>query len=320
MSAIIGQDIKKAAHYLNSNDVVAIPTETVYGLAANALDINAVTKIFEVKNRPYFDPLIVHISALNEINKYAKTPHPELIKLAEAFWPGPLTILFDKKDVIPDLVTSGLSRVALRMPNHELTLQLLQNIDFPLAAPSANPFSYVSPTCAQHVHDQLGEKIPYILDGGACDIGLESSIVGMEGENLMIYRKGGLEIERIREIFKGKIIVNDNSSSSPAAPGMLKKHYSPNKIMLDYKDYNPMIHQFDNIGFLKFSEYEKNINSEQQIILSENANLSEAAQRLFGALRSLDKLDIDTIFIEFVPEIGLGLAINDRLKRTLTDH
>jgi L-threonylcarbamoyladenylate synthase len=212
--AEIGRDIEKAKSLLMQGDLVAIPTETVYGLAGNALDPEAVALIFETKNRPSFDPLILHTSSIGRVEDFVSS-FPEKLKiLAESFWPGPLTLLLPRKSVVPDLVTSGLDRVAVRVPKHPLTLALLESLDFPLAAPSANPFGYISPTRPEHVEAQLGEKIPYILDGEACDVGLESTIVGLEEDEIVIYRLGGLEISAIEKLV-------GRSKSKITAPAIL---------------------------------------------------------------------------------------------------
>ncbi|MBK8614111.1 MAG: threonylcarbamoyl-AMP synthase [Flavobacteriales bacterium] len=180
MAAVIGTDLKEAARLLSAGELVAVPTETVYGLAANAFDEAAVLKVFEAKQRPAFDPLIVHVHSMEQLASVVREMPPEAETLMQAFWPGPLTLVLPKHPSIPDLVTSGLDTVGVRMPAHPLTLQLLSALPFPLAAPSANPFGYVSPTTAQHVADQLGDRIPYILDGGACAVGVESTIIGWE--------------------------------------------------------------------------------------------------------------------------------------------
>jgi L-threonylcarbamoyladenylate synthase len=316
MQTEIGPDIRKAKRILEDGGLVAIPTETVYGLAANALNSEAVARIFEAKNRPSFDPLIIHISRFKELYKYTLHINDNLAEIANVFWPGPLTLLLPKKSIVPDIVTSGLEKVAVRVPNHPLTLALLESIDFPLAAPSANPFGYVSPTSAQHVFDQLNGKVDYILDGGSSKVGVESTIIGFEEEDLVVYRKGGLELERIKEVFSGRVRINDFSESNPNAPGMLKKHYSPRKKVLLF-DENSDLEQIEKekTGFLRFnSPLDGFLN---QYILSKNSDLKEAAARLFEGLRYLDSLAIDTVYIEFVPDNGLGLAINDRLKRTL---
>ena len=197
---MIGNDLAQAKQLLAAGQLVAIPTETVYGLAGNALDEQAVLEIFRVKNRPAFDPLIVHTDSFERIADFVREIPEKALLLAQHLMPGALTLLLPKSDLIPDLVTSGLDRVAVRIPNHSLTRSLLSGLSFPLAAPSANPFGYISPTTAQHVEQQLGNQIPYILDGGPCEVGLESTIVGFENDEPIIYRKGGLAIETIERL------------------------------------------------------------------------------------------------------------------------
>ena len=315
--AQVGTDIPQAASYLKQGQLVAIPTETVYGLAGNALDVKAVSSIFETKNRPSFDPLILQVASLEQVNPFV-TAFPEKLKrLAEAFWPGPLTVLLPRKASVPDLVTSGLDRVAVRVPNHPLTLALLAQLDFPLAAPSANPFGYISPTQAAHVDAQLGAQIPYILDGGACAVGLESTIVGMEGEEVVIYRLGGLDLSEIESVV-GPVTVQAHSTSNPSAPGQLASHYAPRKPFLvgDLNELVPKwIQEGKVFGVLSFSTHFPALPSDRQFVLSPSQDLQEAAQRLFMGMRLLDESDADLILAEFVPEIGLGRAINDRLKR-----
>jgi L-threonylcarbamoyladenylate synthase len=226
--AEIGKNLTKAKELLDQGDLVVIPTETVYGLAGNALNVKAVIKIFQVKNRPQFDPLIVHVTNLVQAKELVESFPAKAEKLASKFWPGPLTLLLKKKDIIPDLVTSGMDTVGIRCPDHPLTQSLLQSLSFPLAAPSANPFGYVSPTRPDHVNDQLGDQLKYILDGGECRVGLESTIIGFENDRAIIYRLGGLCIEDIENEI-GKVEVQLNSSSNPKAPGQLKSHYAPRK-------------------------------------------------------------------------------------------
>ncbi len=313
--AEIGKDIQKAKDFLEKDELVAIPTETVYGLAANALNPIAVAKIFEAKERPTFDPLIVHTHSLQEVYKFVTNIHPALLKLAEAFWPGPLTLLLPKKEIIPSLVTSGLDRVGVRVPNHSLTLDLLSQLNFPLAAPSANPFGYISPTTAMHVEKQLGTKIPYILDGGSCEVGLESTIVGEENGEIIIYRLGGLSVDEIETIV-GKVSVQLNQSSNPKAPGQLKSHYAPKKPVY-IGNLNELQKQYSDkkIGAIVFGNDIKLNESILIMNLSSTKNYQEASANLFSFLRELDEADVDVIITELVPEVGLGLAINDRLKR-----
>ncbi len=310
-----GADPSAAAQWLLAGECVGIPTETVYGLAANALEPAAVVKIFEVKNRPAFDPLIVHVPDAAAAERYAADFPPPLRELARRFWPGPLTLLLPKRDVIPDLVTSGLPRVGLRAPAHPLTQALLRELPFPLAAPSANPFGYISPTSAKHVYDQLHGKIPYILDGGPCRIGLESTIVGFEDGQVNVYRTGGLALEAIENVV-GPVRMALNQSSNPAAPGMLKSHYAPRKLLiLGDIDENLSLYSGKKIGILAFQEKRPLPAGTLEIVLSATGNPAEAAQRLFAALRTLDQSDVEVILAERAPEEGLGRAINDRLTR-----
>jgi L-threonylcarbamoyladenylate synthase len=310
--AEIGKDINKAKELLESGQIVAIPTETVYGLAGNALDKSAVVKIFETKNRPEFDPLIVHVASIEDASKYVSTIPEEAHRLAKKFWPGPLTIVLKKKSVIPDIVTAGLDTVGLRCPDHELTRRLLNSIPFPVAAPSANPFGFVSPTRPEHVNEQLGDKIEYILDGGTCRVGIESTIIGFEHNSPIVYRMGGLSIESIESEI-GRVHVGLYSSSNPKAPGQLKSHYSPSKRVI-VGDIIELLQKYPAhcSGILTF---DKDFNSPFQFVLSPQASLEEAAQNLFTALRELDKHPVDVILAELVPENGLGRAINDRLRR-----
>ena len=311
----IGTNISTAVNFLQQNKLVAIPTETVYGLAANALNEEAVLSIFSVKQRPFFDPLIIHLPSIAHINNYAFLTDKRLLQLANTFWPGPLTLILPKKNNIPNIVTSGLSQVAVRIPNHSLTLQVLNLLNFPLAAPSANPFGYVSPTSAQHVSKQLGNKLNYILDGGNCSIGLESTIVGIENDTVCIYRLGGLAIEDIEKQI-GKVELRINNSSNPKAPGQLKSHYAPKKPFY-LGDITKLIieHNTKKIGIMCFGD--EPIKTENTIIynLSITKNINEAALNLFKFLRQADEDDIDILIAQLLPNQGLGMAINDRLKR-----
>jgi L-threonylcarbamoyladenylate synthase len=307
-----GTDINLAVRLLEQEELVAIPTETVYGLAGNALSRTSVTKIFSVKNRPQFDPLIVHVPDLNKAKDYVLEIPEAAKKLADKFWPGPLTILLKKKSIIPDLVTSGLDTVGIRCPDHALTRELLKKLSFPLAAPSANPFGYVSPTKPAHVNEQLGTKIQYILDGGVCPVGIESTIVGFENNKPVVFRLGGLSLEAIEAVI-GKVTLMTHSTSNPKAPGQLKSHYAPGKkVILGSIEELLKAHPTDRVGVLSFS---RDFKAKHQIILAPSGKTEEAAQHLFEALRAFDKMDIDCILTEYVPDQGLGRAINDRLKR-----
>lgn len=316
MQTRIGDDIGHAADLLREGQLVGIPTETVYGLAAHALMSSAVLDIFRVKGRPAFDPLIVHVGQKHSIGEYAMAIPDEALALADRFWPGPLTLVLKKATCIPDEVSSGLDSVGLRMPDHPLTLALLKQTGFPIAAPSANPFGYISPTTAQHVYDQLMGRIPYILDGGPCRVGVESTIVGFEEEGPVVYRLGGLTLEDVRKVIPS-VRVSIHSSSDPRAPGMLKSHYAP-RIPLFLGDLESMLaeHAGKRIGVLAFSKHHApSVPVGALQILSVTGNVNEAASRLFGALRLLDSSNVDIVLAEPVPEEGLGRAINDRLRR-----
>lgn len=316
MKTQIGTNIDTAADILRAGSCVAIPTETVYGLAANGLDKEAVSKIFEAKERPAFDPLILHIAEMDAITALV-TDFPDKAKrLADRFWPGPLTLILPKSAQVSDLVSAGLQTVGVRMPRHEMTRRLLGELDFPLAAPSANPFGYISPTTAQHVKNQLDGKIPYILDGGRCGVGVESTIVSFGGSEVKILRKGGVSIEAIEKVI-GTVEVQTRSTSNPTAPGMLVSHYAPGKILI-FGNIPELIQQHKNrkiavIGF-------KSTYGEAGEILSPEGNLVEAAQNLFAILRKLDESDCELILAEELPDFGLGRAINDRLRRAATSQ
>jgi len=317
--ARIGSDIQKSKKILAASGLVSIPTETVYGLAANAFDTDAVLKIFSAKNRPSFDPLIVHTDSLAKIESFTKNIPTKAHALTEKFWPGALTLLLEKTPLIPDIVTSGLHKVAVRIPAHPLALGLLSQLDFPLAAPSANPFGYVSPTTAKHVDDQLGNKIDYILDGGDCNIGIESTIVGFEDDEAIVYRLGGLSINDIEKVI-GTVKIMPHSTSQPKSPGQLKSHYAPKKKIVIGNISELLIRYNEkNIGVLSFQKQYPEIANERQIQLSSEGSISEAAKNLFGALRKFDTTQVDIVLTELVPNEGLGLAINDRLKRAAAE-
>jgi len=316
----IGYDVQRAKTILEASGLVGIPTETVYGLAANCFDTQAVASIFEVKDRPSFDPLIVHVPDRKALDYFVEELPAKAEMLAKACWPGPLTLVLRKKPILPDIVTSGLDTVAVRVPDHPLTLELLQALDFPLAAPSANPFGYVSPTSAKHVAHQLGDKISYILDGGLCRVGVESTIVGFEDGMPTIYRPGGIALEDI-EACIGTVKHMEHVSSNPVSPGMLKSHYAPGtKVLFGDIEKNLITIKDKTVGVITFCRQIEGVDPECQVILSENCDLKEAATQLFSGLRRLDALNLQYILCEPVPNEGLGRAINDRLRRAETIH
>lgn len=314
--ALITSDAEVAAQFLRGGKLVAIPTETVYGLAGNALDEKAVASIFSTKQRPHFDPLILHFSDLAEIEKYTLGFIGYAQSLASAFWPGPLTLVLRKQPVVPYLCTAGLDSVAVRVPNHPLTLALLQKLDFPLAAPSANPFGRTSPTTAEHVQQMLGHKIDCILDGGPCKVGLESSIVSCLGDIPELLRYGGLSTEQIESV-TGPLKISVSNNSNPSAPGQLDAHYSPQAplVLLNCIDSSFAEEAKEDGFFIFFKRPSYETGNLKKLILSELGNEVEAAANLFSAIHEADATEPKTIFAELAPSQGLGLAINDRLKR-----
>lgn len=322
----LGDAARRASALLLAGDVVALPTETVYGLAANALDAEAVAKVFAVKRRPAFDPLIVHVRNLDAVREIADLP-PEIedtvIKLANAFWPGPLTLLLPKKPVVPDLVTSGLPTVAVRVPAHPVFRRVLKECRVPLAAPSANRFGRISPTTAAAVEKELGGSIPLILDGGACAEGLESTILritrpaGVPKPLLEVVRSGPVT----REMLKAFGVVKKASrDASPDAPGQLASHYAPAtpvRLLEPGETFQPQSGR--RYGLLSLDGQSDDLNlgdfAAVAVLSPGSGKLSEAAIRLFAMLRQLDEAGVDEIIAEPVAEHGLGTAIMDRLRR-----
>lgn len=309
-------NIEVASEYLNREEVIAIPTETVYGLAGNIYSSNAIHKIFQLKQRPLTNPLIVHIHSINELNKIANNIPELAYKLAEKFWPGPLTLLLPKHPGIPDLITAGKKTVAVRIPDHPLTLKLLKALHFPLAAPSANPFGSISPTTAEHVANYFADKLDLILDGGPSEKGVESTIIGFENNQPILFRYGSISAEEIEKI-TGKLKLNTLTEINPEAPGMLPYHYSPNTGMLLTDDIGKYIHLFSHkrIGLLLYENSIPNSKIIIQEILSYKGSLEEACTNLYAALHRLDKSKLDLIIAEKLPDTGLGKTINDRLQR-----
>lgn len=310
----IGKDIQRGVQLLNDKQVIGLPTETVYGLAANAFDNEAVLKIFEVKNRPTFNPLIIHTDSLEKVEQYVSSFPEKARLLGEAFWPGPMTLLLPKSDQVSDLVTSGSPLVAVRIPNHPTALELLSELNYPLAAPSANKFGAISPTNAEAVVQQLGDGVQYVLDGGDCTIGIESTIIGFENDTPTIYRTGGLSLEEIEAVVS-QVKINEKSHEKPLTSGMMKSHYAPSTPFF-VGNINELLslHTGKKVGVLSFSTpFEKDIKC--NYVLSANGDLREAAKNLFNYMRLIDKENLDVIIAEYVPNQGLGRGINDRLLR-----
>lgn len=313
---LLASHIQQAITLLNNDEVIAIPTETVYGLAGNAYSEKAISKIFQLKNRPAFNPLIVHIKSLSYLENVAIDIPDTAIKLAETFFPGALTLVLKKQATIPDSVTAGKETVAVRVPNHPVTLSLLEQLDFPLAAPSANPFGSISPTSAEHVYTYFENKLPLILDGGVCEKGLESTIIGFQNNQPILYRHGSISVEEIESVI-GKLKIITKNETSPKAPGMLSKHYAPVTKTFLANDVNELIkkHSGKKIGLLLFDKKITDATNLNQEILSASSNLEQAASNLYSALHRLDKLKLDVIIAEKLPDTGLGKTINDRLER-----
>jgi L-threonylcarbamoyladenylate synthase len=312
----ITKDIRKAAALLKQEEVVAIPTETVYGLAGNIFSEKAVRKIFSLKERPLYNPLIVHLASARALPSVAREVPAAARKLAQAFWPGPLTLVLPKTDSVPDLVTAGKPTVAVRVPAHPVARSLLEQLDFPLAAPSANPFGAISPTVAVHVAAYFGQRLSLVLDGGPCQRGIESTIVGFEGEAVILYRHGSLSREEIEQVV-GNVSQLTRQEHAPAAPGMLAKHYSPATPTVLTSDLLKTIRDYPEarIGLIVFRKPVAECRIAHQEVLSPSGDLEEAARNLFAAMHRLDQMKLDVIIAEKVEDQGLGKAINDRLSR-----
>jgi len=303
---------------------VAMPTETVYGLGANALNALACAGIFAAKERPFFDPLIVHVADLEMAERLTTGLSATARLLAERFWPGPLTIVLGRNDEgrmtndegkgVPDIVTSGLPTVAIRMPSHPVALELIRLAGCPVAAPSANLFGRLSPTTAQHVAEQLGERVDFILDGGPCAVGVESTIIDLSGATPTLLRPGGVSLEALQSVI-GQIAVATGNSEQPTAPGQLASHYAPRTPLVLFTGQPPQTPLGQQAGLITLRPSAHAKQFTMAASLSATGNLAEAATNLFAALHQLDARGLDIIFAEALPEVGLGRAIMDRLRR-----
>lgn len=314
METLVGNNCNQARLLLEKGEVVAIPTETVYGLAANGLNELAIHKIFEAKGRPLSNPLILHFSSKQAINPYVLDLPPILEKLADFFWPGPLTLLLNKTSLVPEIVTAGLDRVGIRVPAQPLIRELLEILSFPLAAPSANLYGMVSPTQAVHVLNQLQGKIPYILDGGACENGIESTIVGLDNEQLIVYRLGGISLEQLENVIGYRPPIKNHTENQPLTSGMVKHHYAPNTPFA-YLETDFVFEEDKNDGFILLKDNRPEIPYTQKHILTQTGDLKEAAQKLYAAIHFMDQKHYSKLFIERFEEVGLGISMNDRLNR-----
>lgn len=307
------KNIKKAAQLLKKGEPVAFPTETVYGLGAIAYHKKSVAKIFEIKERPFFDPIIVHIANLKQLEEVAEVKDERVYVLIQHFWPGPLTLILPKKKKIPYLVTAGLETVGVRMPQNVVALSLIEEVGMPIAAPSANKFSQLSPTRAEHVEKQIGDKVKIILDGGKTIFGVESTILLME-ETPVVLRAGGLAIEEIKKVI-GPVLMKKKLDDRVLAPGNLKTHYAPQKplIIVNNEEEIQQFKEKRKIGFLAFQKVKNKKLFVDYKILSPKGDLKEAASNVFDCLHQLDEGPSEIIFAEKVEEVGLGKAIMERL-------
>lgn len=313
---MISKSLAKAIELLRNEEVIGMPTETVYGLAGNAYSERAIQSIFQLKKRPYTNPLIVHIGNIKQLKELSDEIPSKAQMLAAKFWPGPLTILLKKSTKVSDLVTAGQETVAIRMPNHPLALDLLNHLEFPLVAPSANPYQSISPTSAKHVDRYFGNQAVFTLDGGESTNGLESTIVGFEKEEVIVYRLGAIPLEELERTV-GRVRLNEVKQNGIVSPGMAAKHYAPKTPLIFTESLSERIEQYDtkNIAIICFDKLPKVNNLENSIIYSFQGHLGNAAKRLYGLLHELDDRNLDCILIEKFPDHGLGRTINDRLKR-----
>jgi L-threonylcarbamoyladenylate synthase len=304
--------VSRAASLLARGEVVAFPTETVYGLGADAFNAVAVAKIFELKKRPHFDPLIIHVSRKEWIATLVSDIPTQARLLIDRFWPGPLTIILPKKEIIPDIVTAGLPTVAIRMPNHPVALSLIERLGRPVAAPSANPFGYMSTTTAIDVASLFDDRLPLILDGGPCSFGIESTIISLSGGNVRLHRHGSISIEELAAVV-GEVSERRQTDDNCEAPGELPFHYAPLTPLVIVP--GPGEIDVENSAFLSFSEPTGAIKARHVRVLSPSGDLREAAANFFSYLIQLDRKRVDIIYAQKVPEKGLGKAIMERLRK-----
>lgn len=305
--------IAVAAALLRDGRLVAFPTETVYGLGADALNPKAVARVFETKGRPRFDPLIVHVADYGQLGEIIADFPPKAKALAKRFWPGPLTLVLPKKKAVPDVVTAGLATVAVRIPAHPVAVELIREAQVPIAAPSANRFGRLSPTGAAAVNEELDDTVDLVLDGGPCRVGIESTIISFADKEPLLLRPGGLGVEEVEAVI-GPLVIPARTDVRPLSPGRLPRHYAPRTPLALWSGENLPI-DGRKIGLLAFGPPP---NPERFIaveVLSRSGDLKEAAANLFGALRRLDRLGLDLILAQPVTDRGIGLAINDRLLR-----
>lgn len=312
---MITTNLSLIKQHLEKGEVVGIPTETVYGLAANIFDEQAISKIFSVKGRPNTNPLIVHVKSMEEAQKLVTHFPPKAMQLAKYFWPGSLTLILPKNEQVSEAITANQSTVAIRIPNHPATLQLLDILDFPLAAPSANPYNRISPTQSAHVEEYF-PTIP-ILEGGICAAGVESTILGFEGEEVILLRHGAISMEEI-EALVGRISDRTSSDNLHVTPGRSKKHYSPTcELILSYEPlFLLSAVQGKKVGILWFQQIKiKSSKVSVNHVLAPNGSTQEAAANMYDALHQMEKSGVELIIVERLPNVGLGRTVNDRFER-----
>lgn len=312
MTTGITQDISKVATALQQGLAVGIPTETVYGLAANGLNEDAIASIFSIKGRPTSNPLILHFFSLLQAQPFVEAFHEDLLLLEKNFCPGPITFLVPKTGLVPELITAGLPRVAVRFPSHPVLRDLLASLEFPLAAPSANRYGAVSPTDAHQVQQQLDGEIPWVLDGGPCSYGLESTIVGMEEDKVVIYRHGSIPLDELSVVLGYIPAIKNQANASPLAPGMVKYHYAPNTPL---KYFENSVQAKERIGYLFIQHIPEGFPTMQCLTLSQEGDLREVARNLYRSLIIMDAQGFDELYIEKPLPEGLGLTLLDRLNR-----
>ncbi|MCE1156927.1 MAG: threonylcarbamoyl-AMP synthase [Bacteroidales bacterium] len=306
------KEIEIAAQLIRDGKVVAFPTETVYGLGANALNAMAVARIYELKERPSFDPLIVHIADIEAIRQLTTTSDERVQLLADRFWPGPLTIILPKSEIVPDIVTSGLGTVGIRMPANPVARELIRRAGCPIAAPSANKFGQLSPTLARHVAKQLPDA-DFILDGGPADVGIESTIIALNEKGFEILRHGVITREDI-ETLVPYYALPEEEKTNIVSPGMLKSHYSPGKPLYILGTSVPPPADRSRVGLLSFKGHDTAGYAHVEI-LSEKGDLKACAVNLFAAIHRLEDSEVEYIVAQPVPEEGVGLAVMDKLRK-----
>lgn len=309
--------LARAKELLEQDQVIAIPTETVYGLAGNMWSEQAVNTIYHLKQRPRSNPLIVHVATIAAAQALAKEIPAPLLRLATHFWPGPLTLLVEKSSQVPDSITAGSSKVAIRIPAHPLTRALLEQLSFPLVAPSANPYTRISPTTAEHVRYYFGDAIPLILDGGPCERGLESTIIGMENNQPIVYRAGALELEEI-EKWIGPVTHFQPQGKETPTPGLAARHYAPITPTQICMREEIATQYSSGTAVLVLQQSIPSIPLDHQFVLAASGSLQEAAQNLYRILHQIDQAGFKKIICEELPAAGLGLTMNDKLKRAAT--